>query len=94
EAPAPGRTPQEQALCALFAEVLGVEQVGIHDSFFGLGGNSLKATRVIGRMRRSLGLEVSIRTIFQYPTIAELSGRVQATDTTKSRPRLRKMTKE
>ncbi len=90
----PGRTPQEEALCALFAEVLGVERVGIHDSFFSLGGNSLKATRLIGRMRRSLGLETTIRTIFQYSTIAELSGQVQATGTTKSRPRLRKMTKE
>jgi amino acid adenylation domain-containing protein len=90
----PGRTPQEEALCALFADVLGVERVGIHDSFFSLGGNSLKATRLIGRMRRSLGIEASIRTIFQYPTIAELSGQVQATGATKSRPRLRKMTKE
>ncbi|MFD6278094.1 amino acid adenylation domain-containing protein [Streptomyces sp. NPDC060209] len=90
----PGRTPQEEALCSLFAEVLGVERVGIHDSFFSLGGNSLKATRLIGRMRRSLGIETSIRTIFQYSTIAELSGQVQATGTTKSRPRLRKMTKE
>ncbi|MFC8198279.1 amino acid adenylation domain-containing protein [Streptomyces sp. NPDC057298] len=89
-----GRTPQEEALCALFAEVLGVERVGIDDSFFSLGGNSLKATRLIGRMRRSLGIETSIRTIFQYSTIAELSGQVQAISATKSRPRLRKMTKE
>ncbi|MGA4846505.1 non-ribosomal peptide synthetase [Streptomyces sp. G5(2025)] len=90
----PGRTPQEEALCALFAEVLGVERVGIDDNFFALGVNSLKATRLIGRMRRTLGIETSIRTIFQYSTIAELSGQVQATGTTKSRPRLRKMTKE
>ncbi|NUK18884.1 non-ribosomal peptide synthetase [Streptomyces lunaelactis] len=88
-----GRTPQEEALCELFAEVLGVDRVGIDDSFFTLGGNSLKATRLIGRMRRTLGIEASIRTIFQYSTIAELSGQVEAT-ATKSRPRLRKMTKE
>ncbi|GAA2421740.1 hypothetical protein GCM10010388_06200 [Streptomyces mauvecolor] len=88
-----GRTEQEEALCALFAEILGVERVGIDDNFFALGGNSLKATRLIGRMRRTLGLEASIRTIFQYSTIAELSGQIQAT-ATKSRPRLRKMTKE
>ncbi|MGW0537947.1 amino acid adenylation domain-containing protein [Streptomyces sp. NPDC003032] len=92
--PRAGRTPQEEALCALFAEVLGVERVGIDDNFFALGLNSLKATRLIGRMRRTLGIEASIRTIFQYSTIAELSGQVQATGTTKSRPRLRKMTKE
>ncbi|MCT7354678.1 phosphopantetheine-binding protein, partial [Streptomyces sp. 15-116A] len=94
DGPRPGRTPQEEALCALFAEVLGVERVGIDDDFFALGGNSLKATRLIGRMRKTLGLETSLRTLFQHSTIAELSGHVQAVAATKSRPRLRKMTKE
>ncbi|CAM5535483.1 Non-ribosomal peptide synthase OS=Streptomyces alboniger OX=132473 GN=CP975_00270 PE=4 SV=1 [Streptomyces alboniger] len=81
-----GRTPQEEALCALFAEVLGIERIGIDDNFFALGVNSLKATRLIGRMRRTLGIEASIRTIFQYSTIAELSGQVQATGTTEPAP--------
>ncbi|CAM5548017.1 Linear gramicidin synthase subunit B [Streptomyces alboniger] len=82
-----GRTPQEEALCALFAEVLGIERIGIDDyNFFALGVNSLKATRLIGRMRRTLGIEASIRTIFQYSTIAELSGQVQATGTTNAGP--------
>ncbi|CAL9674615.1 Linear gramicidin synthase subunit B (plasmid) [Streptomyces sp. enrichment culture] len=94
DGPRPGRTPQEEALCALFAEILGVERVGIDDDFFALGGNSLKATRLIGRMRKTLGLEASIRTLFQYSTIAEFSGHVQAAAATGSRPRLRKMTKE
>ncbi|MFF4934198.1 amino acid adenylation domain-containing protein [Streptomyces griseofuscus] len=94
DGPRPGRTPQEEALCALFAEVLGVDRVGIDDSFFALGGNSLKATRLLARMRKTLGIETSIRTLFQYSTIAELSGHVQAVAATKSRPRLRKMTKE
>jgi amino acid adenylation domain-containing protein len=84
-----GRTPQEQALCDLFADVLGVDRVGINDNFFDLGCNSLKATRIIGRMRRTLGIEASIRTIFQYSTIAELSGQLKAA---KARPGLRKMT--
>ncbi|HVQ90995.1 MAG TPA: amino acid adenylation domain-containing protein, partial [Mycobacteriales bacterium] len=88
-----GRTAQEAALCGLFAEILGVEQVGIDDNFFVLGCNSLKATRIIGRMRRTLGVEASIRTIFQYPTIAELSGRVQVA-AADSRPGLRRMTTE
>jgi amino acid adenylation domain-containing protein len=86
-----GRTPQEEALCDLFAEALGVERVGIDDDFFALGCNSLKATRIISRMRRTLGIEASIRMIFQYSTIAELSGQLTATRT---RPSLRKMTTE
>ncbi|MFE9096519.1 amino acid adenylation domain-containing protein [Streptomyces sp. NPDC007264] len=90
----PGRTPQEEAMCALFAEVLGAERVGIDDNFFNLGGNSLTATRLIGQLRRRLGIETSLRTLFQYPSIAELSGRVTTATGTTSRPRLRKMTKE
>ncbi|WP_431042220.1 amino acid adenylation domain-containing protein [Streptomyces sp. P1-3] len=89
----PGRTPQEEALCALFAEVLGVDRVGIDDNFFSLGVNSLKATRLIGRMRRTLGIEASIRTVFQYSTIAELSGQLRpATAQRKARPALRRRT--
>jgi hypothetical protein len=83
------RTPREKALCELFAEVLEVERVGIDDDLFALGCNSLTATRIIGRMRRTLGLETSIATIFRYPTIAELSGRVTAA---KSRPGPRPLT--
>ncbi|MEV7616498.1 amino acid adenylation domain-containing protein [Streptomyces sp. NPDC089799] len=84
-----GRTPQEEALCELFAEVLGVDRVGIDDNVFALGCNSLKATRIIGRMRRTLGLEVSIRMLFQHATIAELSGHLQPAKA-KSRPTLGK----
>ncbi|MEW2403444.1 amino acid adenylation domain-containing protein [Streptomyces sp. NPDC046862] len=91
----PGRTPQEEAMCALFAEVLKVDRVGIDDNFFNLGGNSLTATRLIGQMRRRLGIETSIRTLFQHPSIAELSGRVTTAKAgSTNRPRLRKMTKE
>jgi non-ribosomal peptide synthetase component F/acyl carrier protein len=85
----PARTEREEALCELFAEVLEVDRVGIEDDIFALGCNSLKATRLIGQMRRRLGLEVPIRTLFQYPTIAELSDRVTSART---RPSLRRTT--
>ncbi|TKS96293.1 non-ribosomal peptide synthetase [Streptomyces lasalocidi] len=74
------RTPREEQLAELFAEVLGLDRIGIDDDFFACGGHSLRLTRLAWQIREKLGVDVPIRTVFQYPTVAELAAQL-TTDT-------------
>ncbi|MDG9720864.1 non-ribosomal peptide synthetase [Streptomyces sp. DH24] len=75
----PGRAPRDETetvLCEIFAELLGHDSVDIDDNFFELGGHSLLATKLISRVRARLGLEMSVVSIFEAPTVAALAVRL------------------
>jgi amino acid adenylation domain-containing protein len=71
------RTPAEEVVAGIWAEVLRLERVGARDSFFALGGHSLLGTRVISRMREVFGVDVPLRALFEGPTVAELAEAVE-----------------
>ncbi|ATB51486.1 non-ribosomal peptide synthetase [Corallococcus macrosporus] len=72
------RTPEEAAVAAVWAEVLGVAQVGVHDHFFERGGHSLLATRATFRVGEALGVTLPLRSLFEEPTVEGLARRVTA----------------
>lgn len=78
------RNVTEEKLVGIWADTLGIKQIdsdkgfgiGIQDNFFELGGHSLKATQVVSRIHRELGVEIALRDIFKYPTVQELAGEI------------------
>ena len=72
------RTPVEEMIAGIWADLLGFERCGVEENFFELGGHSLLATQVISRVRKSFGVELSVRAAFEAPTMAGLAARVEA----------------
>jgi acyl carrier protein len=72
------RTPVEEILANVWASVLKLDKVGIHDNFFDLGGHSLMATRVVSRIREVIRIELPIRALFEMPTVATLSNLIES----------------
>jgi amino acid adenylation domain-containing protein len=72
------RTPAEEMVTGIWAEVLGVERVGVRDNFFELGGHSLLGTQIISRVREAFRVEVALRHLFESPTVAEFASCIEA----------------
>lgn len=70
----PARNDTEESLVSIWTEILEVKRVSIEDNFFGLGGHSLKATILVSRIQGELGVDVTVRDIFEYPTVASFGG--------------------
>ncbi|HEU5130478.1 MAG TPA: condensation domain-containing protein, partial [Pyrinomonadaceae bacterium] len=69
-------TPTAELLAGIWAELLGLAHVNLHDNFFDIGGHSLLATRVTSRIRDTFGLEVPLRRLFEMPTVFELAAHI------------------
>jgi amino acid adenylation domain-containing protein len=72
------RTPVEKTLAAIWAELLNIEQIGIHDNFFDLGGHSLLATKMIARIKHELQVDLPVSDLFEFSTVSQLVGRIEA----------------
>ena len=80
------RTLVEEVLAGLWAEVLGLDRVGVHDDFFSLGGHSLLGTRVIARLYAAFGVELPLRVLFEAKTLGRLADRIEAARRSGARP--------
>ena len=74
---APG-TPTEEILAGIYAQILGLERVGVDDSFFDLGGDSLSAMRLIAAINTALDTDLAVRTVFDAPSVRSLSQQVDS----------------
>ncbi|MGL6342662.1 MAG: non-ribosomal peptide synthetase, partial [Waterburya sp.] len=80
------RNSQEAKISEIWQQVLNLKQVGIDDNFFELGGHSLLATQVVSKIRKSLSVELPLRCLFEYPTVAQLAQQVESSVVTQIPP--------
>jgi len=74
------QTEVEKAIAALWQSVLNLEQVGLHDNFFDLGGHSLLMVRVHGQIQKQLAIEIPLVDLFRYPTVSSLAAHLRNRD--------------
>jgi len=72
----PPHTPAQKDIAAVWSQYLGLEQIGLDDNFFELGGHSLLATRIVSRLRQVFGVDIPLRNLFEFPTIAQLANSI------------------
>ncbi|MCP3958279.1 MAG: amino acid adenylation domain-containing protein [bacterium] len=84
----PPRGPVEEIVAEIWSRVLGVERIGARDNFFALGGHSLLATQVVSRIRRALGVELTVRALFEHRTVADLGAHLLAAGDRSAAPAL------
>ncbi|QKG84715.1 amino acid adenylation domain-containing protein [Kroppenstedtia pulmonis] len=88
------RTPVEETLVSIWSKVLGVEHVGIRDSFFESGGHSLSATRLMSQVQKAFGVHLSLRSFFEAPTVADLAAKIEAEYRGDTGPALKKVKRD
>ena len=97
EAPAKPLTPDEEVVARIWADLLNIDHVDIHENFFFLGGHSLLITQVISRVRESLRVELPVRTMFESPTVAtfcEAITRARASSDGMVEPRIGRLSRD
>jgi acyl carrier protein len=80
------RTPIEAALAEIWAQLLGVDRIGVNDSFFDLGGHSLLATQLVSQVRETFSVELPLRRLFETPTVAALADAVSQSQFSGEKP--------
>ena len=80
----PPASDTERRLAAIWSELLGVDRIGVHDDFFELGGHSLLATRVLSRIEQAIGARLTLRDVFDAPTVHRLAERIGVSPRTAS----------